>query len=282
MKDILRSPQQLRTSSNPLWRENKTSKTIKVTLIDGSELVRRGLWQMLESSEEGVMVVGDYASVEEALFEMTKVHSDVVLIGTQLPGMSWLEATRSLKRTKAYSDIEVVILAESAGYRNEALEAGAADYILKDVTSVELMQVIRRIYRDKSSVKEREGLAEEVVELVIPPPANNSQLLRFMCQLAEILRDGFASIICTVGSWDGGTVITIRPYSTTQSTLVLALAHMAEVEKVEEESVVAGIFPRLYHKIRFMSNLGINPGVRLRVTLKESAMVGREVALVLN
>lgn len=281
MEDMMRKSQEFRAHSNPSGNENKASKVVRVTLIDGRELVRRGLWQMLVS-EEGVRIVGDYSNAEEALFGMIRVRSDVVLIGTQLPGMNWLEATRSLKRNKQYSGVEVIILAESEGYRDEALEAGAADYLLKDVTSVELTQTIRRIYRDGHSVKERDGFAEEVVELVIPPPANANQLFRFMCQLAEILHDGFASIICTVGSWDGGTVITIRPYANAQSSLVLALAHMSGVEKVEDEPVSRGIFPSLHKKIRFLSGLGINPGQRLRVTLKESSMAGQEVAPVLK
>jgi len=281
MKEVPRNLQEPWTSSKQTRKENRAGRIIKVTLIDGRELVRRGLWNMLES-EEDIKVVSDNASAEEVLFDMAKTHSDIVLLGTQLPGMNWLEATHGLKRNKQYSTTEVVIIAESAGYRNEAMEAGAADYVLKDVTSVELIQVIRRIYRDKFPVKVREGLGEEFVELVIPPPTSNVQLLRFMWHLAEILSDGFASIICTVGSWDSGTIITVRACLTTDSNFVMELVHMSEVEKVEEEPVTERIFPRLYKKIRFMSNLGISPGMRLRVTLRESRAAGLGAELALN
>ncbi len=276
MDETTRRIQELRAMSNQSGQENKANQGVRVSLIDGCELVRRGLWHTLEAVE-GMKIVGDYSNAEEALFEMTRIRSDMVLIGTQLPGMSWLEATRSLKKNKQYSGVEVIVLAESAVYRNEALEAGAAQCLLKDVTSEELIRVIRQVYRDRCSVKARDVFAEEVVELIIPPSVDNNRQLRFMCQLAEILRDSFASIICTVGSWDSGTVITVRPYSMEQASIVMLLAHMPEVERVEEEMVTMSALPHLYRRTRFLPRLGIRPVQRLRVTLKEDSLVGQEV-----
>jgi len=224
---------------------------------------------MLEA-EEDMKVVGDYASAEEALFEMIRLRCDIVIMGAWMPGINWLEATRSLKGNKIYFDVDVIILAESELYRAEAMEAGVAGYFLKDITCTELAQAIRQVYRNSHSLKESDDLIEEAVELVIPPPANAACLLRFMHQLAEILHDGFASIICTVGSWDRGTVITIQPYGTTHSSLIVALANIAEVEKVEEEPLAKGAFPHFAKKFSLLPSLGINPSTRIRVTLKES------------
>ena len=62
------------------------------------------------------------------------------------------------------------------------------------------------------------------------------------------------------------------------------VAEVASVEEepVEEEPVARGIFPRLHKKTRFLSNLGIKPAQRIRVTLKDSSLVGKEVAPVFN
>jgi len=121
---------------------------------------------MLES-EEDVQVVGDYASAEEALFEMIRLRCDIVLLGTQMPGMNWIEATRNLKRNKTSSSADVIILAESGHYRAEALKARAASYLLKDITRVELAQTIRQVYRNRQSLKECDGLVEEKVTEVV-------------------------------------------------------------------------------------------------------------------
>ena len=254
---------------------------IRILLVDGRELFRQGLRHMLES-EEDMQVVGDYVSAEEALFEMIRLHCDIVIMGTWIPGMNWLEATRSLKRNKLSSGVDVIILAESADHEAEALEAGAASYLLKDITRVELARAIRQVYRNSHSLKECGHLVEEAVELVIPAPANTAWLLRFMCHLEEILHDDFASIICTVGSWDRGTVITIVPHSATLSSLLITLANMPEVEKVEEEPLERGTFSSFTKKFRLLPSLGINPSKRIRVTLKETDMAKQQLVTMLQ
>jgi len=257
------------------------NKAIRIVLIDGSELVRHGLRHMVEP-EEDMQVIGNYASAEEALIEMARLPYDIVLMGTKMPGMTWIEATRSLKRTGQHRDGEVIILAESLDYRAEAMEAGAASYLLKDIARLELTHTIRQVYRDTHSSKECYGLVEEAVELLIPPPVNATQIMRFMCQLAEILTENFASIICTVGSWDRGTVITIRQQPNTSSSLLFQLANMPEVEKVEEKPLARSVFPSFTKKVRFLPRLGINPGKRLHVTLKEADAVRQDLVTMVN
>jgi len=236
---------------------------------------------MLES-EEDMEVVGDYASAEETLLEMVRLHPDIVLMDTRMPRTNVIEAIRNLKRSGLHSSSDVIILAESKDYRDEALEAGAASYLLKDITCVELTQAIRQVYRNRHSLKECSGLVEEAVELVIPPPADAAWLLRFMCHLEELLHDDLASIICTVGSWDRGTVITIVPHSATLSSLLITLANMPEVEKVEEEPLERGTFSSFTKKFRLLPSLGINPSKRIRVTLKETGMARQQLVTMLQ
>jgi DNA-binding NarL/FixJ family response regulator len=257
-------------------KKNETNKAIRIVLIDGRELVRRGLRHILEL-EEDIEVVGDYASSEEALSEMPGLHQNIVLIGAQLPGMDGIEATRSLQREGLNSGGDVIVLAESADYQAEALKAGAASYLLKDITSAELAQTIRHVYWNRRSLEKRNRLSEEVVELVIPPTTNANQLLRFMCQLEEIFHDDLASIICTAGSWNRRTTITILPHcATTPSTLVITLANMPEVEKVEEQPVAKGVLSSLTQKFGVLPRSSISPSKRIRVTLKETDIARQE------
>ncbi len=257
------------------------NNAIRIVIVDSRELVRHGLRHMLET-EEDMQVVGDYTSAEEALVQMVRLRQDIVLMGTQMPRMNVIEATRSLKRSVPNQDGDVIILAESADYQVDALAAGAASCLLKDITRAELTQAIRQVYRNRHSVEEFASLMEEVVELVIPPPANAVWLLRFMCHMGEILHDDFASIICTVGSWDRDTVITIQPQPTTSASLPILLANIPEVEKVEEESLARGIFSSFPRKLGLLPMLGINLSKRIHITLKEPDMTRQELANVLN
>lgn len=253
-------------------------KAISIVLVDGHELTRHGLRSLLEE-EEDMNVAGDYYSLKEALSEMARSRQDIILIGTHLTGMTAMEATRILKRNRPNTNAEVIFLAESMDYLAEALSAGAAAYLHQDTTHIELVQTIRQVYRDSQSPKEHNGGVEEAVELVIPPPADATRLLRFMCQLAEMLHDDFGSIISTVGSWNSGTVITVRTNSATPAELLIHLANMPEVEKVEEQTLSRDIFSDLTKKFTLRPRLRVSLSKRLRVTLKETARVKQETAV---
>jgi len=237
------------------------NKAIRVLLVDDFEVVRYGLRYML-TAEEDMDVVGD-CDAEEASSEIARLYPDIVLTG--MTGI-----IRSLKRNLDYGG--VIVLAESLDYRAEALEAGAASYLLKDVTRVELAQAIRQVYSNRPLV------VKEAVELVIPPPHNAAQVLRFICQLGEILHDNSASILWAVFPRDCDTVITTQLQPTTFSSLVITLANMPEVEKVEEEPLAEGAFSRLPKRLRFLLNSGISPRKRVvHVTLKETGIAQKIV-----
>lgn len=230
------------------------NKVIRILLVDDFEVVRYGLRYML-TAEEDMDVVGD-CDAEEASSEIARLYPDIVLTG--MTGI-----IRSLKRNLDYGG--VIVLAESLDYRAEALEAGAASYLLKDVTRVELAQSIRQVYSNRPLV------VKEAVELVIPPPDNAAQLLRFMCQLGEIL-DNSASILWEAASRDCDTVITILTEPATSSSLLIKLANMPEVDKVEEEPLAEGTFSSLPKRFGFLLRLGISPSKRFSVTLKETGI----------
>lgn len=86
-----------------------------------------------------------------------------------------------------------------------------------------------------------------------------------MCQLEELLHDHPAIIISTTGSWDRGLVITVQLQPATASSLLIKLASMPEVEKVEEQPLAEGAFAgKLMLRIRLSK--------RFSVTLKETGM----------
>lgn len=235
------------------------NKAIRILLVDDFEVVRHGLRHML-TPEEDMDVVGD-CDAEEAFSKIVRLYPDIVLTG--MPGI-----IRSLKRDLDYG--EVIVLAESLDYRAEALEAGAASYLLKDVTHVELAQAIRQVYLNRPLV------VKEAVELVIPPPDNVAQLLRFMCQLGEIL-DNSASILWEAVSRACDTVITILTQPATSSSLLIKLANMPEVDKVEE--LVGDAFSSLPKRFGFLLRLGIiSPSKRFSVTLEETGVAQKIVS----
>jgi DNA-binding NarL/FixJ family response regulator len=127
---------------------------ISVVLVDDHALVRRGLEQLLEASDD-IQVVGQAGDGEEAIAVVTQTHPDVVLMDLQMPGTDGVKATHdilgSLPETKvvvltSFSDSERIIA---------ALDVGAVGYLLKDTEPDDLLSGIRAAARGEAPLHPR-------------------------------------------------------------------------------------------------------------------------------
>ncbi len=254
-------------------------KDIRILLADDHEIVRFGVRGMLEQ-EEDMEIVADCSSTDEALFLIEVVSPNVILMDTDVQGVGGIEATRRLLQKQ--SSCKVILLTLDKGSLAEALEAGAAGYLLEDINHQELVQAIRRAYQGELVIDERltstsqaaEGEPEypslkdivREVELVIPPPFEAVQLLRFLCQVEETLE---ATIVQEIGSWSKGTAITIVPRKANLPSDTLdRLGKMPEVEDVIEKPVERHKFVSLPLKI--MAGPAPNFRKEFQVTLKQA------------
>ena len=258
-------------------REDKMKKGIRILLVDDSEVVRSGLRLMLEA-EEDVDVVGDCTSADEALSQAGTLSPDVILMDMDMPGMDGIEATRCLKRNGLNCEADVIILAECTDYLVNALDAGAAGYLPKDMSRQELGQAIREVYEREHLPTDGDGFVEQV-ELLITQPADAAQLRRFAGQVETTLQ---ASIVETVGSWHWGAAITVLLEHTRLAGVLDRLWSMPDLEKVEELPST-GVLPSLVGKFRtLLRSRTIPTKTRLLVTLKETSVPEQELAAALN
>jgi len=250
--------------------KEKMRKGIRILLVDDHEIERHGLRVMLES-EKNIQVVGEYDNAEEVFPELARLSPDIVLMDIELPGMNGIEATRHLKRNGLHCDADVIVLGKCADGMVEALGAGAAGYLLKDIKCAELTQAIRDVYQNRPSLEEpedeRRDFMGEAVDLVVPRSVDAAHLVKFTDQLEKTLD---ANILCTIGTWDWGTAITIQmPKPMLLANLLDRLGdipHVDHVGKVEEPPIRNG-FPSLLKRF-IMPRSSTNPRKRVLVSLK--------------
>jgi len=245
-------------------------KDIQILLVDDHQVVRDGLQHML-SQEEDMEVIGQSASAEEALSQVETLSPSIVLMDIKMPGVNGIELTRQLLEKQPSGKVIMLTLYDE--YLAEAMEAGAVGYLLKDIKRAQLAQAIRQVHHGKVVISEsipsksreeyeerfgkkveehllqEEGEPEsmlEEVQLIIPPPAEVNQLIRFVSRVEEMLR---SRILQMVGSWNGGTAITIpltKPIPL--ADIVNALAEMPEVGVAGEEPLIEELAPDLLKK----------------------------------
>ena len=123
--------------------------TIRVLLVDDQELFREGLETLL-SVHDDIRVVGQARNGREAVDVATRVRPDVVLMDVRMPVLDGVRATRLLVETLPRCRVIVLTTFDDDEYVFDALRAGAAGYLLKDVASARLVEAIRVTARGES------------------------------------------------------------------------------------------------------------------------------------
>ena len=134
-------------SNNGLLR--RKSGPARLVIADDYELIRTGLRAML-TGQRGLEVVGDAANGCEALALCRRLQPDLALIDVRMPEMDGLATCRSIKQECPGTSVILITVYEKSEYLIEALKAGAAGFVLKDITQPELITSIRRVLRRES------------------------------------------------------------------------------------------------------------------------------------
>ena len=122
---------------------------IRVVIADDQALFREGLRTLLSTRPE-VDVVGEAANGLEALAIVAQLQPAVVLMDLQMPEMDGIQATARMR--DRHPDIPVLVLTTFDDDANlfGALRAGAAGYLLKDVSSETLVAALQAATRGES------------------------------------------------------------------------------------------------------------------------------------
>jgi two-component system, NarL family, response regulator LiaR len=100
--------------------------------------------------EQDFEVVAEAADGEQAVELALKLKPDVVVMDISMPKLSGIEATKQIKAVLSKTAILALTAYEYDQYVFALLEAGAAGYLLKDVTTQELTGAIRSVHRGDS------------------------------------------------------------------------------------------------------------------------------------
>jgi DNA-binding NarL/FixJ family response regulator len=117
---------------------------ISVLLVDDHSLVRRGFRRILED-EPDITVAGEAGSGEEAIKLAAELQPKVILMDCALPGMNGLQAIRQILEKSPGILILMLSMHTEETWVNQALEAGACGYILKNAMDLELGAAVRRV-----------------------------------------------------------------------------------------------------------------------------------------
>ncbi len=148
-------------------RQSESLEKIRIVIVDDHGMVRKGLSAFLRNKPD-LEVVGEARDGQEAVEQCERLQPDVVLMDLVMPKLNGVASTRRIHQQ--WPEIRVVALTsfEEKELVQDALQAGAISYLLKNVTGDDLASAIRAACMGQAT------LSPEAVQALIRPPSEES------------------------------------------------------------------------------------------------------------
>ena len=130
------------------------ARVIRVFLVDDHEVVRRGVAELL-GGEADLQVVGEASTAAEALSRVPAVRPDVAVLDVRLPDGDGVTVCRELR--SRLPELRCLMLTSFADDDAlfDAIMAGAAGYVLKQIRGIDLVGAIRTVASGQSLLDPR-------------------------------------------------------------------------------------------------------------------------------
>jgi DNA-binding NarL/FixJ family response regulator len=156
----------------------------RVYLLDDHEVVRRGVRDLLEDSGE-VTVVGESGSAAEATRRIPALRPDVAILDARLPDGSGIDVCRDIRSVDPGIHALILTSYDDDEALFAAIMAGAAGYVLKQVSGTDLVDAVRRVAAGQSLLDP--AVTARVLERVRSGPPEDETLKRLTDQERRIL-----------------------------------------------------------------------------------------------
>jgi two-component system response regulator DevR len=119
---------------------------LRLVLVDDHQVVRLGLRALLDS-EPGITVIGEAGTAAAAIQVVSQLQPDIVLMDIRLPDQSGIAACQQVRQL--WPAVQVLMLTSFADEDLvlDAISAGAAGYVLKQVGTDDLLRAVRAVGR---------------------------------------------------------------------------------------------------------------------------------------
>jgi DNA-binding NarL/FixJ family response regulator len=128
-----------------------SAEPIRILIVEDHNVVRQGLVALLKIAG-GLEVVAEAATGAEALLQFSQHIPDVTLVDLRLPGMGGVEVIQRVRLNAPQARFIVLTTYDGDEDIYRALRAGARAYLLKGMTTDDLVQTIRAVHAGKSCI----------------------------------------------------------------------------------------------------------------------------------
>jgi NarL family two-component system response regulator LiaR len=146
---------------------------ITVLIVDDHPIVRQGLRTLLELQDD-IIVAGEAANGKVAVDLAARLKPDVVLMDLVMPELDGISATRQISAMQQATHVIALTSFVEDDKIIPAIQAGAASFLLKDVSPNDLIEAIRAAYRGEARL--HPNVLRKLMNQVAAQPATPQQL----------------------------------------------------------------------------------------------------------
>lgn len=171
--------------------QNTPSETVsKVLVIDDHVLFRDGVISVFRFASD-FEVVGGVGSVFEGIEQATLFKPDIILMDFTLPDGTGLDATRAILSILPNCKIAFLTVHEDDEKIFAALRAGAKGFMLKDISSANLLSSIRAMVRGERAISRKmmSNILDEFSNLVFADTGGEKLLAKLSPREVDVLRE---------------------------------------------------------------------------------------------
>lgn len=142
---------------------------LRILLVDDHLIFRRGVAAILTSGKAAgqLELLGEAADGQEAVDQARRLKPDVVLMDIHMPKMDGIEAARLIKAENPKTRVVMLTVSDDDHDLFSAIKAGADGYLLKNLSSSELLEAIQSIKAGEAAISG--GLAARILKEMARP-----------------------------------------------------------------------------------------------------------------
>jgi len=124
---------------------SKTAKAKRIVIVDDHPLFRKGLEQLINSSDDAFKICGEAGDAAEGMSVIRQLKPDLVIVDLSLPGANGIELIKNIRAEFQKLPVLILSMHDESLYALRGLRAGAQGYVMKQEALENVIIAIREV-----------------------------------------------------------------------------------------------------------------------------------------